>query len=71
MVVRGVGLLHTAIRLSNPSGLNEHRSAIRVYQNKTEKERLDHLKTKSEHKYGETSVARHFMEAGHRVSELR
>lgn len=51
--------------------LNKHRSAIRVYQNKTEKERTEYQKMKSEHKYGETTVARHFIQAGHRVNELR
>lgn len=49
--------------------INEHKSSIICYLNKSVEERteLDRI----EHKFGETSVAQHYAEAKHTVSDLR
>lgn len=45
--------------------INKHKSCIRTYKEKSEED------DKGGAKYGENTVARHFTEKGHRVSELR
>lgn len=49
--------------------LSEHRSTIRTYLTKSVEERKN--AEESGHRFGETSVARHFQENKHNVSNLR
>lgn len=49
--------------------LNKHKSNIRTYQNKSTEER--EITVRSDGKFGETTVAQHFVEARHRVNELK
>lgn len=49
--------------------LNEHRSSIGVYQRKSGEER--ELINESVRKFGETTVARHFIEMKHGINEFR
>lgn len=54
--------------------INEHRSSIRLYKTKMEREdqKKEKIDTKiTNTKYGETTVARHFYQNNHKVSDLK
>lgn len=48
---------------------NEHRSSIKLDQTKIDK--VEEGTDPSNKKFGETAVAHHFFEKGHRVSDLK
>lgn len=50
--------------------LNEHKSNIRLYKTRLEQEK-QHSKEEPKKKFGETTVARHFLEYKHNVSEIK
>lgn len=52
--------------------INEHRSNIKLYQTKIEKtKKIEEGVEGKNKKFGETTVARHFFEKGHKVSDLK
>lgn len=62
-----IGQTSRAIKLR----LNEHKSNIKRYSQKTIKDNSDKKTIDTNKSYGESSVARHFFEARHGIAELR